>query len=244
MVPAGRRLWMDSGSMEALSNHLAGGAMNLTMQALELHHRQQEAMREYTESEQARMALANDLSRSEERYGRVRAAHDVLHSDYTALREDYECLQAEHQTLQAQGKQREIDHVAAMQGAILDWRGTPDFVRATDELALTHMPLLLQSWLVTSNMSGQPMIDAMADWFDIQHFTVPPSIQIFQDWAISPGGRLAMGPIAETWLRDTDEGQARIVREGEAAFYLGKRHMQELLYAKLQRRFSSFSIAG
>nr|GMD06299.1 protein Daple-like [Ipomoea batatas] len=133
----------------------------LTMQALGQHHRLQEAMREYAESEQVRMALANDLSRSEERYGRV--------------------------------KQRQIDHVAAMQGDVLDWRGTPDFVRAADELALTRMPLLLQSWLATSNMSGQPMVDVMAGWFDVQHFMVPPPIKIFQDWAITPGGRLAMG---------------------------------------------------
>nr|GMD04191.1 hypothetical protein Iba_chr06aCG16140 [Ipomoea batatas] len=74
------------------------------------------------------MALANDLSRSKERYGRVRAAHDVLHSDYTTLREDYERLQAEHQTLQAQVKQREIDHVAVMQDQGTGGTGTGDSV--------------------------------------------------------------------------------------------------------------------
>nr|GLL35681.1 uncharacterized protein LOC109157428 [Ipomoea trifida] len=36
-----------------------------------------------------------------------------------------------------------------------------------------------------------------------------------------------MAPIAEVWLRDTNEGRARIVREGEAAFYMGRRDMQE-----------------
>nr|GMD96826.1 uncharacterized protein LOC109157428 [Ipomoea batatas] len=48
----------------------------------------------------------------------------------------------------------------------------------------------------------------------------------------------------EVWLRDTDEGHARVVRECEAAFYLGQREMQDQLYGKLRRRFTSFSIAG
>nr|GMD57400.1 uncharacterized protein LOC109157428 [Ipomoea batatas] len=48
----------------------------------------------------------------------------------------------------------------------------------------------------------------------------------------------------EVWLRDTDEGHARVVRESEAAFYLGQREMQDQLYGKLRRRFTSFSIAG
>nr|GLL31554.1 uncharacterized protein LOC109157428 [Ipomoea trifida] len=53
-----------------------------------------------------------------------------------------------------------------------------------------------------------------------------------------------MGHVAEVWLRDTDEGHARVVRECEAAFYLGQRDMQDQLYGKLRRRFTSFSIAG
>nr|GMD23713.1 probable inactive histone-lysine N-methyltransferase SUVR2 isoform X1 [Ipomoea batatas] len=75
-------------------------------------------------------------------------------------------------------------------------------------------------------------------------FSSPPSVQILQDWVRTPGGRAAMGPIAEVWLRDTDKGRGRLVREGEAAFYMGRREMQDHLYGKLRRRFSSFSIPG
>nr|GME03068.1 uncharacterized protein LOC109157428 [Ipomoea batatas] len=39
MVLARSRFWMDSSLMEALSSYLAGDVMNLTMQAIGLHHR-------------------------------------------------------------------------------------------------------------------------------------------------------------------------------------------------------------
>lgn len=52
-----------------------------------------------------------------------------------------------------------------------------------------------------------------------------------------------MGPIVETWLQETEEGQAYIVHNSEAAFYMGQRQMQYLLYAKLRLCFSSFSIS-
>nr|GMD48618.1 protein Daple-like [Ipomoea batatas] len=60
----------------------------------------------------------------------------------------------------------------------------------------------------------------LGDWQrgqDYRHFTSPPSIQVFQDWVRTPGGRATMTSISEVWLRDTDEGRAYIVREGEDA---------------------------
>nr|GMD81241.1 uncharacterized protein LOC109169485 [Ipomoea batatas] len=72
----------------------------------------------------------------------------------------------------------------------------------------------------------------------------PPSVQVLQDWVKTLGGRAAMALIAEVWLRDTDEDMARIVREGKVAFYMGRKDMQEHLYGKLRRRFSSFNIQG
>nr|GMD14540.1 uncharacterized protein LOC109157428 [Ipomoea batatas] len=63
-------------------------------------------------------------------------------------------------------------------------------------------------------------------------------------WVVATGGKSAMGPVAEVWLRDTDEVHARVVRECEAAFYLGQREMHDQLYGMLRRRFTSFNIAG
>nr|GLL44717.1 uncharacterized protein LOC109157428 [Ipomoea trifida] len=109
------------------------------------------------------------------------------------------------------------------------------------------MPTLLRSWLATPYMSGEPIVDTMGQWQDEQDyrdFTSPPYVQVFQDWVKTLGGRAAMAPIAEVWLRDTNEDRARIVREGKAAFYMGRKDMQEHLYGKLRRRFSSFNIQG
>nr|GMD74860.1 protein Daple-like [Ipomoea batatas] len=95
------------------------------------------------------------------------------------------------------------------------------------------MPTLLRSWLATPYMSGEPIVDTMGQWQDEQDyrdFTSPPSVQVLQDWVKTLGGRAAMAPIAEVWLRDTNEDRARIVREGKAAFYMGRKDMQEHLY--------------
>nr|GMC86599.1 uncharacterized protein LOC109157428 [Ipomoea batatas] len=51
--------------------------------------------------------------------------------------------------------------------------------------------------------------------------------QVLQEWAVTSGGKAAMGLVAEVWLRDTDEEHARIVRKCEAAFYMGQRDMQD-----------------
>nr|GMC92016.1 uncharacterized protein LOC109157428 [Ipomoea batatas] len=61
---------------------------------------------------------------------------------------------------------------------------------------------------------------------------------------IGVGPLTLCGSLIIGWLRDTDESQARIVREGEVTFYMEQRHMHELLYAKLCHCFSSFSISG
>nr|GLL27291.1 uncharacterized protein LOC109157428 [Ipomoea trifida] len=109
------------------------------------------------------------------------------------------------------------------------------------------MPGLLRYWLSSPDHSGQAMADAMSGWYDAQDYQAyvgPPLVQVLQELAVTVGGKSAMGPVAEVWLRDTDEGHARVVQKCEAAFYLGQREMQDQLYGKLRRRFTSFSITG
>nr|GMC49403.1 uncharacterized protein LOC109157428 [Ipomoea batatas] len=36
--------------------------------------------------------------------------------------------------------------------------------------------------------------------------------QIAQEWVLNPRGKAALGPVAEVWLREMDEGHARIMR--------------------------------
>nr|GMC73585.1 protein Daple-like [Ipomoea batatas] len=74
----------------------------------------------------------------------------------------------------------------------------------------------------------QSMVDAMVGWQEAQDYR----------------GRVAMGPLAEDWLQEIEEGKARIVREGEVTFYMGQRQTQDFLYAKLRRHFSTFNIFG
>nr|GMC90802.1 protein Daple-like [Ipomoea batatas] len=160
-------------------------------------------------------------------------------------------LQLAHSTLQGEHEEQQVTHAHALERAkahaIEDWQGTEDFSCAADGYACSRMPGLLRYWLSSPERSGQAMVDAMSGWHDAhdyQAYMGPPLVQVLQEWAITAGGKSAMGPVAEVWLRDTDEGHARVVRECEAAFYLGQRDMQDQLYGKLRRRFTSFSIAG
>nr|GMD25133.1 probable inactive histone-lysine N-methyltransferase SUVR2 isoform X1 [Ipomoea batatas] len=217
MVPAAGRFWMDSTPTGALGSRLVGDTMH----------------------------------KLEEELNQLRASHNTLLEEHNTLRNDHSRLRREHEALEKEFKEQGDNHALALQSAaqsaIYEWRGSEDFVRAADAHAITCMPTLLRSWLSTPYMSGEPMVEAMTSWQDGQDyrlFSSPPSVQILQDWVRTPGGRAAMGPIAEVWLRDTDKGRGRLVREGEAAFYMGQREMQDHLYGKLRRRFSSFSIPG
>nr|GLL19757.1 uncharacterized protein LOC109157428 [Ipomoea trifida] len=69
-------------------------------------------------------------------------------------------------------------------------------------------------------MSGQPMVEAMSSWPEVQdhrRFRSPPALHILRGWVTTPGGRAAMGPLVEVWLQETKEGQARIHTRIEAA---------------------------
>nr|GMD93562.1 protein Daple-like [Ipomoea batatas] len=171
--------------------------------------------------------------------------------DYAASEEALRELGERHQDLQGEHEEQQVTHARALERAkahaIEDWQGTEDFSRAADDYACSRMPGLLRYWLSSPERSGQAMVDAMFGWHDAQDYQAylgPPLVQVLQEWAITAGGKSAMGPVAEVWLRDTDEGHARVVRECKAAFYLGQRDMQDQLYGKLRRRFTSFSIAG
>nr|GLL31482.1 uncharacterized protein LOC109157428 [Ipomoea trifida] len=144
-------------------------------------------------------------------------------------------------------EKQQVAHTRALEHAIKDWQGTEDFSRAADDYACSRMPGLLRYWLSSLDRFGQAMVDAMSEWHnaqDYQAYLGPPLVQVLQEWAVTAGGKSAMGPVAEVGLRDTDEVHARVVRECEAAFYLGQREMHDQLYGKLRRRFTSFSIAG
>nr|GMC66399.1 protein Daple-like [Ipomoea batatas] len=171
--------------------------------------------------------------------------------DYAASEEALRELGERHQDLQGEHEEQQVAHARDLERAkahaIEDWQGTEDFSRAADDYACSRMPGLLRYWLSSPERSGQAMVDAMSGWHDAQDYQAylgPPLVQVLQEWAVTAGGKSAMGPVAEVWLRDTDEGHARVVRECEAAFYLGQRDMQDQLYGKLRRRFTSFSIAG
>ncbi|XP_031121919.1 uncharacterized protein LOC116025008 isoform X1 [Ipomoea triloba] len=238
MVPAAGRFWMDSTPTAALGSRLVGDTMHVTMQAVALQTRLHAISQEYAQLEEAHQKLEEELNQ-------LRASHNTLLEEHNTLRNNHSRLRREHEALEKEFKEQGDSHASALQSAIYEWRGSEDFVRAADAHAITCMPTLLRSWLSTPYMSGEPMVEAMTSWQDGQDyrlFSSPPSVQILQDWVRTPGGRAAMGPIAEVWLRDTDKGRGRLVREGEAAFYMGRREMQDHLYGKLRRRFSSFSI--
>nr|GMD12790.1 protein Daple-like [Ipomoea batatas] len=157
--------------------------------------------------------------------------------DYAASEEVLRELGERHQQLQ-------VTHEATLKE--LDALKT-----AHTALQLAHSTLQgeheKQYWLSSPDCSGQAMVDAMSGWYDAQDYQAylgHPLVQVLQKWAVTAGGKSVMGPVAEVWLRDTDEGHVRVVRECEAAFYFGQREMQDQLYGKLRRCFTSFSIAG
>nr|GMD66355.1 protein Daple-like [Ipomoea batatas] len=228
MVPAATRFWMDSSPMDALSSHLVGDLMNASMQAIGLQQRLQEASQDYAASEESLRELGD-------RHQQLQATHEPTLKELDDLKTALTALQLTHSTLQNEHEKQQVAHTHALKHAIEDWQGTEDFARAADEY-----------WLSSPDRSGQAMADAMSGWYDAQDYQAyvgPPLVQVLQEWAVTVGGKSAMGPVAEVWLRDTDEGHARVVRECEVAFYLGQREMQDQLYGKLRRRFTSFSIA-
>nr|GMD96442.1 protein Daple-like [Ipomoea batatas] len=227
MVPAQTRFWMDSSPMDALSSHLVGDLMNASMQAIGLQQRLQEASQDYAASEEALRELGERHQQLQETHEATLKELEALKttlSEYDDLKTAHADLQLAHSTLQGEHEKQQVTHTRALERAIEDWQGTEDFSRAADDYAY-----------------------AMSGWYDAQDYQAylgPPLVQVLQEWAVTTGGKSAMGPVAEVWLRDTDEGHARVVRECEAAFYLGQREMQDQLYGKLRRRFTSFSIAG
>nr|GME08044.1 protein Daple-like [Ipomoea batatas] len=225
MVPAPTRFWMDSSPMDALSSHLVGDLMNASMQAIGLQQRLQEASQDYAASEEVLRELG-------ERHQQLQVTHEATLKELDALKTAHTALQLAHSTLQGEHEKQQ---------------GTEEFSRAADDYAYSRMPGLLRYWLSSPDRSGQVMVDAISGWYDAQDYQAylgPSLVQVLQKWAVTAGGKSAMGPVAEVWLRDTNEGHARVVRECEAAFYLGQREMQDQLYGKLRRRFTSFSIAG
>nr|GMC82699.1 protein Daple-like [Ipomoea batatas] len=231
MVPAQTRFWMDSSPMDAYSSHLVGDLMNASMQAIGLQQRLQEASQDYAASEEALRELGERHQDLQVRHEATLKELDALKTalmEFDVLKTAHTNLQLAHSTLQGEHEEQQVTHAHALERAkvhaIEDWQGTEDFSRAADDYACSRMPGLLRYWLSSPERSGQAMV--------------------LQEWAITAGGKSAMGPVAEVWLRDTDEGHARVVRECEAAFYLGQRDMQNQLYGKLRRRFTSFSIAG
>nr|GMD40913.1 protein Daple-like [Ipomoea batatas] len=167
--------------------------------------------------------------------------------DYAASEEAIRELGERHQQLQ-ETHEATLKELDALKTTLLEF----DVLKtAHADLQLAHSTLQgeheKQYWLSSPERFGQAMVDAMSGWYDAQDYQAylgPPLVQVLQEWAVTTGGKSAMGPVAEVWLRDTNEGHARVVRECEAAFYLGQREMQDQLYGKLRRRFTSFSIAG
>nr|GLL16845.1 uncharacterized protein LOC109157428 [Ipomoea trifida] len=222
MVPAQTRFWMDSSPMDALSSHLVGDLMNVSTsggcysKAIGLQQRLQEASQDYAASEEAIRELG-------ERHQDLQVRHEATLKELDALKTalvEFDALKTAHTNLQ-------LAH-STLQGEHEEQQAC---------LGIGYLP----------ERSGQAMVDAMSGWHDAQDYQAylgPPLVQVLQEWAMTAGGKSAMGPVAEVWLRDTDEGHARVVRECEAAFYLGQRDMQDQLYGKLRRRFTSFSIAG
>nr|GMC49024.1 protein Daple-like [Ipomoea batatas] len=250
MVPAQTRFWMDSSPMDALSSHLVGDLMNASMQAIGLQQRLQEASQDYAASEEALRELGERHQQLQETHEATLKELEALKttlSEYDDLKTAHADLQLAHSTLQGEHEKQQVAHTRALERAIEDWQGTEDFSRAVDDYACSRMPGLLRYWLSSLERSGQTMVDAMSGWYDAQDYQAylgPPLVQVLQEWAVTTGDKSAMGPVAEVWLRDTDEGHARVVQECEAAFYLGQREMQDQLYGKLRHRFTSFSIAG
>nr|GMC99787.1 protein Daple-like [Ipomoea batatas] len=247
MVPAQTRFWMDSSPMDALSSHLVGDLMNVSIL---LFFRLQEASEDYAASEEALRELGERHQQLQETHEATLKELEALKttlSEYDDLKTAHADLQLAHSTLQGEHEKQQVTHTRALERAIEDWQGTEDFSRAADDYACARMPGLLRYWLSSPERSGQAMADAMSGWYDAQDYQAylgPPLVQVLQEWAVTTGGKSAMGLVAEVWLQDTDEGHARVVRECEAAFYLGQREMQDQLYGKLRRRFTSFSIAG
>nr|GMC99801.1 protein Daple-like [Ipomoea batatas] len=217
MVPAPTRFWMDSSPMDALSSHLVGDLMN----AIGLQQRLQEASQDYATSEEA-------LRELRERYQQLQVTHEATLKELDALKTtlmEFDILKTAHTDLQLAHSTLQGEH---------------------EEQQVAHTRLL-RYWLSSPERSSQAMVDAMSGWHDAQDYQAylgPPLVQVLQEWAVTAGGKSAMGPVAEVLLRDNDEGHARVVRECEATFYLGQREMQDQLYGKLRRRFTSFSIAG
>nr|GMC84745.1 protein Daple-like [Ipomoea batatas] len=251
MVTAQTRFWMDSSPMDAYSSHLVGDLMNVSTSD---GCYSKEASQDYAASEEVLRELG-------ERHQDLQVRHEATLKELDALKTalmEFDVLKTAHtnlqlalSTLQGEHEEQQVTHAHVLERAkahaIEDWQGTKDFSRAADDYACSRMPGLLRYWLSSPERSGQAMVDAMSGWHDAQDYQAylgPPLVQVLQEWAITAGGKSAMGPVAEVWLRDTDEGHARVVRECEAAFYLGQRDMQNQLYGKLRRRFTSFSIAG
>nr|GME03715.1 protein Daple-like [Ipomoea batatas]GME16934.1 protein Daple-like [Ipomoea batatas] len=224
MVPAPTRFWMDSSPMDALSSHLVGDLMNASMQAIGLQECLQEASQDYVASEEALRELGEHHQQLQVTHEAMLKELDALKTtlkELDALKTAHKALQLAHSTLQGEHEKQQVAHTRALEHGIEDWQGTEDFSRAADDYACSRM-----------------------DAQDYQAYLGPPLVQVLQEWAVIAGGKSAIGPVAEVWLRDTDEGHARVVRECEAAFYLGQREMQNQLYGKLHRHFTSFSIAG
>ncbi|XP_019185908.1 PREDICTED: protein Daple-like [Ipomoea nil] len=135
--------------------------------------------------------------------------HQVLQEKHKTLGEEHQALQGEHKTLLEEHKKQQQDHDKALEGAVEDWQRTEDFARAPSEYSCTHMPGLIRWWLGHSDRSSEGMVEAMLGWQSVQEYqdyTGPPLVHVLQEWATTLGGRVAMGPVAEVWLRETLEG--------------------------------------
>ncbi|XP_019160880.1 PREDICTED: uncharacterized protein LOC109157428 [Ipomoea nil] len=223
-----------------------------TQQGLERTLREEEearrrVMRELKTLKEAHQTLQQEYQALGDKQQAHQEDHRILGEKHKTLREEHQVLRGEHKTLQEEHKKQRLDHDKALEGVVEDWQRTEDFARAASEYSFTRMPGLIRWWLGHSDRSGEGMVEAMLRWQSVQEYhdyTGPPLVQVLQEWATTPGGRAAMGPVAEVWLSETLEGQTRLVQECKTTFYMGQRDVQDKLYGKLERRFTSFSIEG
>lgn len=91
-----------------------------------------------------------------------------------------------------------------IQQGINAWRYSREFEDAALEFARGHMSDMVRGWLASLYIVGEVMVDQVEDWttgvLRYDTFVGLPLVQALRAWAISPGGRIAMVPLIETWL--------------------------------------------
>lgn len=184
-------------------NYYPSRMLQVTMQAVGARERIRELEVELYEYEQAHQRAEErapnlerelDALRQTHADKELRRAHSELRVGHETLQTEHATLLVEHEALWAQmadlhlrydtlttcHRELESDVPHRVEEEIEAWRQFDAFGQATDAYTMERMPGPFKEWLVTPEVSGEPMWDEMESWtsglLDYGVFVGPPLV--------------------------------------------------------------------